>query len=250
MVDNDSTDGSVEMIKKKFPQVSLIENKKNFGFAKANNQGIKKAKGKYALLLNSDTVLKNNPFLELIKFAKSHPQAGAVGCKLLNKDGTNQLSTAPFFNLFRVFIWLLTGDRFLYSSPSKACQVDWVMGAALMVKKKVLEKVGILDEKFFMYMEEVEWCYRIKKAGWEVWLCPEAKIFHLVRGSSASGKQKAIWGIYKGLIYFYQKHFAHWQVAVLKFFLKAKAIIAWSIGILTGNNYLKETYAKAFKLAR
>ena len=250
VVDNGSTDDSIVMVKEKFPQASLIENKKNLGFAKANNQGIRKAKGKYIFLLNSDTVLKNNSLLKLIRFAEKHPQAGVIGCKLLNKDGREQPSVAPFFTLPKVFLWLLTGDRFLYSSPNKPCQVDWVMGAALMIKKEVIDKAGFLDERFFMYMEEQEWCYRIKKAGWQAWFYPGAEIFHLVRGSSPEGRQKAILGIYQGLIYFYQKHFAPWQLGVLKLLLRAKATGAWFIGILTNNAYLKETYAKAFKLAR
>ena len=102
-------------------------------------------------------------------------------------------------------------------------------------------------------MEEVEWCYRIKKAEFKIWFYPGAEIFHLVRGGSPAswrGKQKAILGIYRGLIYFYQKHFAPWQLGVLKFLLKAKAASAWFMGVLTGSNYLKQTYAKAFKLVR
>ncbi len=252
IVDNASTDGSVEMVRKlikKKKLIKLIENKKNLGFAKANNQGIKMAKGEYIFLLNSDTVLKNNSLLKLVEFAKSRPQAGVVGPRLLNKDGSKQPSTAPFFTLPKVFLWLTTGDRFLYSSPPKACQVDWVMGAAILVKKKAIKKAGLLDEKFFMYMEEVEWCYRMKKTGWQIWFTPEAEIFHLVRGSSPEGKQKAVLGIYQGLIYFYEKHFASWQLIVLKFLLRTKAIGVWLIGILTNNQYFRKTYAEAFKLA-
>jgi len=250
VVDNGSTDDSTAMVKEKFPQASLIENKENLGFARANNQGIRKAKGKYILLLNSDTVLKNNSLLKLIRFAEKHPQAGVIGSRLLNKNESVQPSVAPFFILPKVFLWLTTGDRFLYASPEKPCQVDWVMGAALMIKKEVIDKLGSLDEIFFMYMEEQEWCYRIKKAGWQVWFYPGAEIFHLVRGSSPKGRQRAIWGIYQGLIYFYQKHFAPWQLRVLKLLLRAKAVGAWFVGILTNNAYLKQTYAKAFKMAR
>ncbi len=255
VVDNGSTDESVVMLEElrtKNKELRTIKNKRNLGFAKANNQGIKKAQAEYVLLLNSDTVLKNNAFLKLIEFAKDHPRAGIIGPRLLNKDGSEQPSTASFFTLFRVFFWLFTGDRFLFSSPAKATPVDWLMGAALLVKKEALEKAGPLDEKFFMYMEEVEWCYRFKQAGWQVWFCPEAEIYHLVRGSSADswqGRQKAVWGIYQGLIYFYQRHFAPWQLSVLKFCLKVKAAGAWLIGVLTNNQYLKKTYAKAFKMA-
>jgi len=250
VIDNASSDGSVAMVKKKFPQAVLIANKKNLGFAKANNQGLRQAKGDYALLLNSDTVLKDNPFLKLIKFAQNHLQAGVIGCRLLNKDKSHQPSAAPFFTLPRAILWLTTGDRFLYSSPSKTQQVDWVMGAALMIKKEAIKKAGLLDEKFFMYMEEQEWCYRIKKEGWQIWFYPEAEIFHLVRGSSPEGRQKVILGIYQGLIFFYQKHFSSRQLIVLKLTLQIKAIGVWLIGVLTNNHDLKETYAKAFKLVR
>lgn len=249
VVDNASTDSSAEMVRKRFPQAILVKSKENLGFAKANNQGIKKAKGKYVLLLNSDTELKGNPLAKLIKFARNHPQAGVIGGRLLNKDGTFQPSVSSFLTLSRAILWLTIGDRFLYSSPPKTCQVDWVMGAALMVKKETLKKVGLLDEKFFMYMEEQEWCYRFKKAGWQVWFYPEAEIFHIVRGGSPEGRQRAILGIYEGLIYFYQKHFPSWQLFVIKWLLKAKALGVWLIGVLTGNKYFKETYAKAFKLA-
>ena len=186
-------------------------------------------------------------------FAKSKEELGVVGPKLLNPDGSPQLSVASFFTLPKAFVWLLTGDRFLYSSLPQSHSVDWVMGAALMVKKDVIDKVGLLDEKFFMYMEEVEWCYRIKKAGFEIWFYPGAEIFHLVRGGSPAswrGKQKAILNIYQGLIYFYQKHFASWQLPVLKLLLLTKAAGAWFLGALTGNKYLKETYAQAYKLVR
>jgi GT2 family glycosyltransferase len=253
IVDNGSTDGSVEMIEElriKNKGLRIIKNKKNLGFAKANNQGIRKAAGDYVFLLNSDTFLKKNSLLKLVEFAKDHPQAGGVGPRLLNKDGSKQPSVAPFFTLPRVFLWLLTGDRFLFSSPDTTRQVDWVMGAALLIKKEVFKKTGLLDEHFFMYLEEVEWCYRLKKAGWQIWFYPGAEIFHLVRGSSPEGKQRAIWGICQGLIYFYRKHFAPWQLIVLKFLLRTKAAGAWLIGILSFDQDLKETYAKAFKMVK
>lgn len=260
VVDNASTDGTIEAVEKRYEDlpagkagIKILRNKKNLGFAKANNQGIRKAQGEYVLLLNSDTKLVGNALKKLVDFAETKKKPGAVGPKLLNPDGSPQSSVASFFTLPKAFIWLLTGDRFLYSSPPQPQPVDWVMGAALMVKKDVIEKVGLLDEKFFMYMEEVEWCYRIKKAGFEIWFYPQAKIYHLVRGSSPAswrGKQRAILGIYQGLIYFYKKHFGRQQLAVLKSILLAKAAVVWLIGVLSGNAYLKETYGKAFKMVR
>jgi GT2 family glycosyltransferase len=253
IVDNASTDGSTEEIKNlklKIKNLVLIENKTNLGFAKANNQGIKIAKGRYILLLNSDTKIVDNSLKKLVDFAKTKPNLGVLGPRLLNKDGSFQPSVGRFFTLPWAILWLMTGDKFLYSSPSQSRKVEWVMGAAFLVSRQAIEKAGLLDENFFMYMEEVEWCWRIKKSGLQIWFYSGAEIYHLVRGSSPEGKQKAILWIYRGLIYFYQKHFAPWQVTMLKLALRIKAVIGWLVGVLTANKYLKETYAKAFKMVR
>lgn len=250
VVDNGSTDGSIEMVKKKFPKVFLIKNKKNLGFARANNQALKKAKGEYLLLLNSDTKILDNALEKLVNFAKGKEELGIVGPKLLNPDKSPQPSAAPFYTLPVVFISLLRGDSFLRRSYQETREVDWVAGACFLIKKEITKKIGFLDEEFFMYIEEMEFCFRAKKAGYKTYFYPAAKIFHLVRGSSTAGKREAIWWIYKGLIYFYQKHFAPWQLRVLKFLLQAKALGAWFAGILSGSDYLKKTYAKAFELAR
>jgi len=259
VVDNGSTDGSVEEIqnlKSKIQssswrtELKIIENKQNLGFAKANNQGIKIARGRYILLLNSDTKIVDNALKKLVDFAKIKPNLGVLGPRLLNKDGSFQPSAGRFFTLPWAILWLMTGDKFLYSSPAKSKKVEWVMGAAFLVSRRAIEKAGLLDENFFMYMEEVEWCWRIKKAGFQIWFYPEAEIYHLVRGSSPEGEQKAILWIYQGLIYFYQKHFAWWQLAMLKLALRIKAISGWLIGFLIANRYLKDTYAKAFKMVR
>ena len=249
VVDNHSTDGSAEMVKKKFPQVKLINNKKNLGFAQANNQGMKKAQGKYLLLLNSDTKIKNKSLKNLLSLAQKKQDLGIAGPKLLNPDGTPQPSTGPFYTLPVTFFSLFRGDRYLRHAYSQEKAVDWLSGACFLIKRELIYKVGLLDEKFFMYVEEMEYCYRAKKAGYLTYFFPQAEVYHLERGSSPEGKQKAIWGIYQGLIYFYQKHFAPWQLTVLKLLLRVKSILVWLIGWLTNNQGLKETYAKAFKLA-
>jgi len=249
VVDNASTDGSVSLVKQKFPQVRLVRNTKNLGFAAGNNRGLEIARGKWVLFLNTDTEIKKNAPKKLVDFAKTKPKLGVVGPRLLNADNSRQPAAARFFTLPNVFLWLFCGDRLLFESPDRAKKADWVMGSAFLVKRKAVEKVGGLDEKFFMYIEDQEWCYRFKKAGFEVWFYPEAEIYHFVRGSSPEGKQKAIWWIYEGLIYFYQKHFAPWQLRVLRLMLLTKASATWSVGVLTNNIYLKKTYAKAFKIA-
>lgn len=250
VIDNASKDASSAMVKKEFPRVKLIVNRHNAGFARANNQGIKQARGEYIILLNSDTKIIDKALVKLVKFSQEQPGLGIAGPRLLNADNSHQPSTAPFYTLAVTAVSLFKGDRWLRQSPSQTRSVDWVSGACFLIKKEALEKIGLLDEKFFMYVEEMEYCYRAKKAGFSTFFYPGAEVTHLVRGSSVDGKEKAILGIYQGLIYFYEKRFASWQLAVLKFLLRTKAALAWFWGFLTNNRYLKTTYAKAFKMAR
>ena len=253
VVDNGSTDGTLGMIEKEFPYALLIKNKKNLGFGAANNQGMKKAKGDYLLLLNSDTIIKDKAPLLMANYLKNHPQVGTVGCRLLNKDGSLQPSAGPFPSLKIAAIMLFfehwLGDL-VRRSFEKTKEVDWVTGAALMIKGDVLSKAGFMDEGLFMYMDEVEWAYRIKKAGYKVVFYPKAQIIHLGWGSSKSGRREPILNIYRGLIYFYKKHCPHWQLPILKLMLKLKAGGAYLLGLLLNNSYLKETYAQALKITR
>ena len=253
VVDNGSTDGSPAMVAEEFPQVKLIKNKKNLGFGAANNQGMKVATGDYFLLLNSDTIVRDQAPLKMAAFLAKNLQVGAVGCKLLNPDNSLQPSAGPFPNLKVSFIMLFLehwlGDLVRFSFK-KTKEVDWVMGAALMVCPGVIKKAGWMDEKMFMYMDEVEWCCRIKKAGFKVFFYPEAEIIHLFGGSSKTGRQDPILNIYRGLLYFYQKHYSHWQLKILKFMLKLKAREAIILGWLTNNHYLKQTYAEALKIVK
>lgn len=253
VVDNGSTDGSPMMVAKEFPQVKLIKNKKNLGFGAANNQGMKAATGDYLLLLNSDTIIKDQAPLKMAAFLTKNPKAGVVGCCLLNSDGSLQFSAGPFPNL-KVSLAMLFLEHWFKNltraSFAKTTEVDWVMGAALMIRQEVLQKAGWMDEEVFMYMDEVEWCYRIKKAGFKVFFYPEAEIIHLFGGSSKTGRQDPILNIYRGLIYFYQKHYSPFQLRILKIMLKLKAREALILGWLTSNHYLKQTYAEALKIVK
>jgi len=245
VVDNGSSDASVrsvnelfasELKKKKQQPVNpaqpaggsltrnkLIKNKNNLGFAKANNQGIKVAKGQYILLLNSDTRIDQNAFAKLIEFADQKDNVGILGPKLINPGKQIQRSVGSFYTLPVVFLSLFGFDRFLRRAPSQARRVDWVEGSCFLVKKAVFDQVGRLDEKFFMYVEEMEFCYRARQlADWQTWYYPQAAVHHLVRGSSPEGEQKAIKWIHEGLRYFYQKHFAGWQRNVLECLLRFK----------------------------
>ena len=136
-----------------------------------------------------------------------------------------EISEAVFFELFGL-------KRWTRQAPNQTCQVDWVEGSCFLIKREVIKQIGLLDEKFFMYIEEVEFCYRAQKAGFKTWYYPETKVFHLVRGSSPEGKQKAVNWIHEDLIYFYQKHFASWQLAVLKCLLRFKKAYAQAIKLV------------------
>jgi GT2 family glycosyltransferase len=172
VIDNASTDGSVEMVKKDFPQVTLIENSQNRGFAAANNQGIDISKGRYVLLLNSDTVVLDNAIAKTVAFADSHPKAAIVGCRVLNPDQTLQ----PTCFMFPSILNMLLSSTYLYKifpkskffgreqmtwwDRSDVREVDVVTGCFMLIRRKAIQQVGTMDEQFFMYGEETDWCYR------------------------------------------------------------------------------------------
>jgi hypothetical protein len=157
VVDNSSSDGSVELVKKKYPLVLLLQNKTNLGYGKANNIAMKKARGEYILLLNSDCIVKDKAIENLLNFA-SHKH-GFVGGKLFNEDGSEQASCGPFYTLPVVFFMLFfKGDQYHMTrySPNFSRVVDWVSGACLMGRKEYFVSVGLFDESIFMYMEEID----------------------------------------------------------------------------------------------
>ncbi len=260
IVDNGSEDGSSGYIKKKFPQVKLIQNKDNLGFTKANNQGIKIAKGKYVMLLNSDAYLIENSLETLVKIANSEQGLGAIGPQLLNVDMTIQQSAGFAPNLPQIFFWMTFIDDLPLGQLLKPFhvdhdsfyqrekEVDWVTGAAILVPKDVIKKVGSLDENIFMYTEEVEWCFRIKRAGYKIIYSPQAKIIHIGRGSSGKISPRAFVGEFKGLIYFYKKHKGYFSLQLLKIFLKIGALARIVIFTILGRSELAKIYVEVFKV--
>lgn len=260
VVDNASKDNSIEIMKKKFPKTKIILNKYNRGFGPANNQGIKIAKGKYILLLNSDTYLVENSLKKLVDKAKSVSNLGALAPQLLNENRTIQQSAGFFPNLPQIFYWMsflddLPGGTYLkpyhinhdsfYKSEQK---VDWGTAAAMLVPRAITNKVGSFDEKIFMYGEEVEWCYRIKKAGFEVYFSPSTKIVHIGRGSSKKIPDAAFIGEYKGIIYFYQKHESKLALQIARLLLKMGALARIIVFTLLGRRAIASSYVQAFKV--
>ncbi len=194
VVDNGSHDGTVAMVRERFPSVRLIANRENRGFTGGNNQGIRVARAPLLFLLNPDTEVLDDALVRLLTYLEREPRVGLVGPQLLNPDGTVQSSRRRFPSLPVLFLestWLQAVGRpwlrryYVDDRSSHVEQrVDWVTGAAMMVRRSVLDEVGLFDEGFFMYSEELDLCRRIRAAGWEIAYLPTAKVIHYVGKSS------------------------------------------------------------------
>mgnify|MGYP000949353737 CR=1 FL=1 len=220
IVDNASDDDSRVYIKGLSNSVCSILNEKNMGFACANNLAIRKAKGKYILLLNPDTEVLDGTLDKCIDYMDKHTTIGILGCKVLLPDGKLDLacrrgfpdlwnSFCRFSGLAKLFpkSKLFSGYNLTYLDESKSYPVDSVVGAFMMVRREVIDQIGLLDEDFFMYGEDIDWCYRAKQAGWEVFYYADAAIIHHKRASSKQSK-KALIEFYRSMSIFYHKHYA------------------------------------------
>jgi len=222
VVDNGSQDGSVNEVKKAFPLVHLIENERNLGFAKAANQGLQKASGRYVLLLNPDTQMKNGAIERLVSFMDAHFDVGVAGAQLLNADGSKQNSIANFPSLGTELLnksllrWLFPkkfpGKERNYSEP---IEVDSVIGACMMVRREAIEQIGLLDEDYFLFLEETDWCYRMKKGGWKVYHVPQAEVYHFQGKSAEAVKKEARVEFYRSRYHFFKKNRGHFQWFIL-----------------------------------
>jgi len=231
IVDNGSTDGSAEMVRNKFSKAKLIVNKENVGFARANNQVIKESKGRYILLLNSDTEVLPSTFELMVKFMDSHAEVGALGCKLLNPDGSLQRSCRSFPNFLTLFLEstfldqvffrkrFFGGYQMTYWDHDDIREVDQPMGACLMVRRKAVEDVGLLDEDFFMFFEEVDWCSRIKERGWKIYFLPHAKVIHYGGQSIKKLNLPMFFTWHKSRYRYFRKRYPHIPPILLKIIL-------------------------------
>jgi len=218
VIDNMSSDNSVSMIKATFPQVKLIENSENRGFATANNQAITAAKGRYILLLNSDTVILDNAISKTIRFADNHPEAAVAGCRVLNPDRTLQPTCFAFPSVLNLFLWttclsrLFPKNRFLgrehmmWWNRDNVKEVDVVTGCFMLIRHAAIEATGLLDERYFIYGEETDWCYRFKQAGWKIMFTPDADIIHLGGASTIQVSLKMTLEYINSMLFFFKKH--------------------------------------------
>jgi GT2 family glycosyltransferase len=216
VVDNASSDGSVEAIRAGFPQVQVIASETNLGFGAANNAAMKKANGQQILLLNSDAFVRPGATKALVDYLDTHPDVGVVGPRLLNADDTLQPSCYPFPTPGRGWIENLWISALLPNHPrfgdyrrwahDTDRNVAWVIGACMLIRCAVFEKVGGFDERFFMYSEEADWQWRIRAAGWKIAFTPSAVVVHLGGASGATDKARIHRHFFSSLDYYQRKH--------------------------------------------
>ena len=244
VVDNNSVDGSIEMLKEKFPEVKLIENKKNFGFSAANNQAIRKATGEYVLLLNPDTVVEEETFSKTIAFMDSHPDAGALGVKMI--DGTGHFlpeskralptPEVAFYKVFGLATLFPKSRKFgkyhlTYLSPDETNEVDVLSGAFMLMRKAALDKTGLLDETFFMYGEDIDMSYRITKAGYKNYYFAETRIIHYKGESTRKGSVNYVIVFYNAMRIFAVKHFSTQNAKLFSVLINAAIFFRASISL-------------------
>ncbi len=221
VVDNASSDGSADMVGAEYPWVTLVRSPDNRGYAAANNLALRQGRGRYLLLLNPDTVLPSGALVETVAFLDANPDVGALGPKLVRADGSLDLACrrsfpapeAAFFRLFGL-AWLFPkSPRFarynlLHLDPDQPMDVDSVCGAFMLVRREVVERVGLLDESFRMYGEDLDWAYRIKRAGWRVRYHPSVVVLHYKGESSRQRASQSLRDFYDAMHVFYRKHYA------------------------------------------
>jgi len=245
VIDNSSSDNSVAMVRQEFPQVQLIASPINGGYAYANNLGLmafgfqdsplarhpSSLVPRYALLLNADTLLPPSALQEMIDFMDAHPEAGAAGPRLVREDGSLDLACRRSFPSPSAFFYRMLGlsklfpksRRFgrynlTYLDPDELTEVDSVVGAFMMVRAEAIHQVGLLDESFFLYGEDLDWAYRIRKAGWKIYYNPQVTVLH-VKAASTRHSLRARYEFYRAMHVFYRKHYAattpfwlHWLI--------------------------------------
>jgi len=237
LIDNNSTDGSAEEAVLSFPDIRLVKNPDNCGFAKGNNSGIKVSNGKYIVLLNPDTLVYPGAFDEMLTFMDKHEMVGICGPRLCHPETKKVETSARSFPTLMPLFWNLTYlDRIFpesrfwasyqrtWNTSDEPHGVDWVTGACLIIRRDTVDKIGLLDEAIFMYCEDIDWCFRCKKVGLEVFYLPGVLMGHF-RGQSSRQRQKntesdlSVWGAQqytRSIIYFYSKHYGFVKTILLR----------------------------------
>lgn len=254
VVDNASSDNSTNMVREKFPQATLIPLDENLGYPKGNNVGLRalgyRSAGdvdddapRYALLLNPDTEVPVDSLCRMVQFMDSRPDVGVAGPKLLLEDGTLDKACRRGFPTPMVSIYHYSGlaklfpksERFgrynmTFADPDQELEVDSVVGAYMQIRKEAIEQVGLLDEVFFMYAEDIDWCFRIKEAGWKVWYYAPVIVHHIKRAAS-SQSTKAQFEFWRAMLIFYRKHFRKTTPLILHMLILSGLLVKGGSGL-------------------
>lgn len=219
VVDNASQDSSADAVVRSFPEVRVIRNPVNLGFAGGVNVGLRAARERYVLLLNPDARVVGDAIPRLLEYAEAHPEAGVIGARILNPDGSDQECAFRFPSLLNLLLsasWLYAlfpgspfwnRERYGGSDPGVAAAVDFVCGAAFLIRRELLQRIGAFDEEYFMYSEEMDFCYRARQAGWQVHYAPAARVVHEGGGSSRQNSLRMFVEMRRSLLRFHRKHY-------------------------------------------
>ncbi|MFM8432007.1 MAG: glycosyltransferase family 2 protein, partial [Bacteroidota bacterium] len=245
VVDNNSVDGSLDMVQEKFPRVKTIANRENTGFSKANNQAIREATGEYILLLNPDTVVEEDTFRRTIDFMDRHPDAGGLGVKMIDGSGKflpeskRGLPTpeVAFYKIFGLSFLFPRSRRFGkyhlgFLDKDQVHEVDVLSGAFMLLRKTTLEKTGLLDEDFFMYGEDIDLSYRIQKSGYKNYYFPDTSIIHYKGESTKKTSVNYVFVFYNAMIIFAKKHFSPSNATTFSFFIKFAIYLRASMALM------------------
>ncbi len=248
VVDNASSDDSAQMVQAEFPQVRLIASTQNLGFVRANNLALRESHGGHLLLLNPDAELQKGALSTLQAFLDANPRAGAVGPRLLYGDGALQHAAFKFPTLFQAYFdFFPWPSRLLQSAlngryPRSAYagqpfQVDFVLGACLMIRRTAMDQIGLLDERYFMYCEEMDWCKRLGQAGWEVWCEPRATVVHREAQSSKQTRWASYVIEWQSRYRFFARYYPAWWQAANRLLVK--------VGLWTESRRARQAYRRA-----
>lgn len=263
VIDNGSTDRSAAEVKAKFPRVRVVSNEVNRGFAAASNQGLRLMRGEYALLLNPDTQMVHGSLAKMLAYLEDQQRVGIVGCKVLNPNGSLQPSAFPLPTLKDLFLsglaadWLSLG-RLVRRHCSGHCvpgqmpvQVGWVSGACLMIRRKTIDQIGLLDENFFLFSEDVDWCMLASRKGWTVVYYPHAAVFHYGGQSAQQNLALKISSFYQKRLYFAEKHFGKSAWLILRLASCIELVVKWFMvaSVLRLNPEEKEARLRGYRRA-
>jgi hypothetical protein len=260
VVDNASRDGTLEMLRDEFPAARVIANDRNAGFAKPINQALRVSQGRYALLLNNDTLVLPDALDRLVAFADAHPEIGICGPKVLSRDGTLQKqcrrSYATPWDLFCYFTGLSAlfprsplFARYLmtYRDENETHPADAVSGSCMLIRRAVIEQIGLLDERFFAYQEDADYCFRAQRAGWQIYYYPQAQIIHYAgQGGSRVNPYRSIWEWHRSYFLYYRKNLAARYLFLFNWFYYLVMIVKFVTALIV-NLFRRDKFAGSRK---